>query len=96
MSEIGEIHDVAKTIHFLHKNSCSNAFTERQLECKQLFVKVERLFSSFHFELDGEMFTSPIDMIDGESKQEKKTFTGSTGYLEMFRKVNPKASALLK
>lgn len=72
MSEMGEIHNIAETIHFLHKNSCSNAFTERQLECKQLIVKVEWLFSSLHFELDGEMFTSPIDMIDVESKQEKK------------------------
>lgn len=96
MSEIGQIHDLAKAINFLHKNSCSNAFTKRQLECKQLVVKVEWLFSSFHFELDGEMFTSPIDMIDVESKQEKKSFTGSTGYLEMCGKVNPKASVLLK
>lgn len=71
MSEMEEIHDVAETIHFLHKNSCSKAFTKRQLECKQLIVKVEWLFSSFHFELDGEMFTSPTDMIDVESKQEK-------------------------
>lgn len=76
MSEMGEIHDVAKAIHFLHKDSCSNAFTERQLECKQLIVKVEWLFSSFHFELDGEMFTSPIDMIDVESKQEKNPLLG--------------------
>lgn len=71
ISETGVIHDIAKAINFLHKNSCSNAFTKRQLECKQLIVKAEWLFSGFHFELDGEMFTSPIDMIDVESKQEK-------------------------
>lgn len=68
---MGEVHDIAKPIHLLHKISCSNAFTKRQLECKQLIVKVEWLFSGFHFEVDGEMFTSPIDMIDAESKQEK-------------------------
>lgn len=41
ISEMGVIHDMAKAINFLHKNSCSNAFTKRQLECKQLIVKVE-------------------------------------------------------
>lgn len=39
--ELGEIRARAKRAHFLHKSSCSNALTHRQLECKQLIVKVE-------------------------------------------------------
>lgn len=40
ISGMAVMHGMDKAMNFLHKNSCSHTFTERQLECKQLIVKV--------------------------------------------------------